>query len=169
MLGDDFENFAGKTQTFQVKPKHIRSTIPCVCMFILFLLLCYCATRKISNHSDTLFMQKTSTVECISVLKSDFILLIKSQILCNGFFWFCERMVAFRYLERRLENEISPRILSLLFSLLSHAALKETLAKFCVYLKLFKVFEWLTKGSSMMLVKSGIKDVFFKSTDLHKK
>lgn len=104
ILSDDFENFAGKTQTFQVKPKHIRSTIPCVCMFILFLPLCYCATRKISNHSDTLFMQKTSTVECISVLKSDFIFLIKSQILCNSFSWFCERTVALRYLERRLEN-----------------------------------------------------------------
>lgn len=98
-------------------------------------------TRKISNHSDTLFMQKTSTVECISVLKSDFILLIKSQILCNGFSCFYERMVAFRYLERRLENEISPRILSLLFSLLSHTALKETLANFYVYLKVYKVFK----------------------------
>lgn len=65
MLSDDFENFAGKTQTFQVKQNPSDQQFPvCASSFVLFLFLslCYCIyCKEIQKDCDIPFMQKIMT------------------------------------------------------------------------------------------------------------
>lgn len=70
MLSDDFENFAGKTQTFQVKQNPSDQQFPVrACSFCFFSFVIVSIAREVQNDSDIPFMQKTDKVQYISVLK----------------------------------------------------------------------------------------------------
>lgn len=72
MLSNDFENFAGKTQTFCVKQNPSDNISLCVHLhFVLFLSLLYCVCCKESIKLFWYFIQAENfhKIQCISVLK----------------------------------------------------------------------------------------------------
>ena len=119
MFSDDFENFAGKTQTSQVKQNPSDQQFPvCVCSFcfISFPLLLYLSQGKskiIPIFHSCRKLWQSSIYFSSSTL---FIFLIKSRLLCSDVSWFCERRVASG--KKTLEREMSPSRLRSLLTLL---------------------------------------------------